>query len=110
MVRLFLIVSRLTDNSGWCNISGSYGSIPKPVSEACKVIADEVESNPDKFIRLTYEALWIRCRERIASLIGADVDECVLVPNATLGINTVLRNLEWKKGDVIIKGTSLVCF
>jgi hercynylcysteine S-oxide lyase len=77
--------------------------MPIPVSEACKAIGDEIEANPDRFIRLDYKARWIHCRERIADLVGAEVDECVLVPNATHGINTVLRNIDWKKGDVIIK-------
>ena len=110
MVRLFLIMTRLADNRGWCDILGSYGSIPIPVSEACEAITEEVEHNPDKFIRLTYEALWIRCRKRVANLIGADIDECALVPNTTHGINTVLWNLDWKKGDVIIKSMALTCF
>ena len=109
MVRLFLIVTRPADNRGWCDILGSYGSIPIPVSEACKIITDEVERNPDKFIRLTYEAPWIRCRDRLANLIGAEVDECVLVPNATHGIDTVLTNIDWKEGDAIIKSTILTC-
>ena len=103
----FLIVPSLADDSEWGDASGSYGSIPIPVSQACKIITDEVERNPDKFIRLTYEAQWIRCRERIASLIGGHVDECVLVPNTTIGVNTVLWNIEWKKGDVIIKSAVL---
>ena len=102
-------MTRLADNRGWCDILGSYGCIPIPVSEACEIITDEVERNPDKFIRLTYEPLWIRCRERVANLIGADINECVLVPNTTHGIDTVLRNLDWKKGDVIIKSTVLTC-
>jgi selenocysteine lyase/cysteine desulfurase len=76
--------------------------MPVPVSEACKRIADEIEANPDRFIRLTYEPRHIRSRERIAEVIGAEVDECVLVPSATHGINTVLRNIDWKKGDVIV--------
>jgi len=58
---------------------------------------------------LTYEPLWNRCRERVANLIGAGVDECVLVPNTTHGVNTVLRNLDWKKGDVIIQSMVLTC-
>jgi selenocysteine lyase/cysteine desulfurase len=41
----------------------------------------------------------------IAILIDADVDECILIPNANHGVNTVLRNLDWKKGDVIVKST-----
>ena len=95
------------DNPERDDILGSYGAIPLPVSEACRAISDEVEANPDKFIRLTYEARWIRCRERVAKLIGAEVDECVLVPNATHGVGTVLRNIDWKKGDVIIKSTDI---
>ena len=85
------------------NISGSYGSLPAPVSEACRAIADEVEGNSDKFIRLTYEPLWVRCCERIADLLGAAVDECVLVPSTSHGIGTVLSNINWKKGDVVIQ-------
>lgn len=61
-------------------------------------------------MRLTYQPLWFRCRQGVAHLIGADVDECVLVPNATHGVNTVLRNIDWKKGDVIIKSMVLVVF
>lgn len=100
----------LADDPERGDVSGSYGSIPVPVSRACKVIGDEVEGNPDKFIRLTYEALWIQCRERIARLIGAHVDECVLVPSATHGVNTVLWNIDWKKGDAIIKSTVFITF
>lgn len=71
---------------------------------------DEVEANPDKFMRLKYGTHLFQCRKRVATLIGADVDECVLVPNAIHGINTVLRNLDWKKGDVIIKSGVQVSF
>jgi selenocysteine lyase/cysteine desulfurase len=71
---------------------------------------DEVESNPDKFMRLKYGGHWKRCRERVARLIGAHVDECVLVPNAIHGVNTVLQNIDWKKGDVILKSTILIPF
>ena len=42
--------------------------------------------------------------EAVAKLIGADADEVVLVPNATHALNTVMRNFEWREGDVIIGG------
>jgi len=71
--------------------------------QACKAITDEVEANPDKFLRLKYSTQLTQCRERVARLIGANLDECVLVLNAIHGINTVLRNFDWKKGDVILK-------
>jgi len=109
MVR-FVLDYGSCDDPEWGDVIGSYGAIPIPVSQACKTIGDEIEGNPDKFIRLAYEAPWIRCRERIASLIGAHVDECVLVPNTTHGVNTVLWNIDWKKGDVIIKSTVSITF
>ena len=34
----------------------------------------------------------------------ADTDEIVLVSNATTALNTVLRNFEWREGDVIVLG------
>lgn len=89
---------------GYVNLnSGSFGTVPTPVIEACKAIADEIEACPDKFMRLKYSAQLLQCRERIAKLLGTSPKECVFVPNAIHGINTVLRNLAWKKGDVIIK-------
>lgn len=41
----------------------------------------------------------------LAPLVGADHDELVLVPNVMAAINDVLRNFDWQKGDVIIKGS-----
>ncbi len=43
-------------------------------------------------------------RESIAKLVGADRDEVVFTPNATLAINTVLRNFEWREGDLLVGG------
>jgi len=42
-------------------------------------------------------------RAAIASLLKVPVDEVVLVPNATTAINTVLRNMQFEKGDVILR-------
>ena len=43
-------------------------------------------------------------RTQVAELIGAHPDEVVLVPNTTLGINNVMRNFEWKEGDLVLDG------
>lgn len=50
-------------------------------------------------------------RQTVAKLIGAELDEVVLVPNATHALNTVLRNFEWREGDVIVgcSSHSLTC-
>lgn len=62
----------------------------------------EVERNPDKFHRITYMPLLVEVRRKLAQLIGANIDECVLVQNASAGVNTVLRNFEWENGDIIV--------
>ena len=38
----------------------------------------------------------------MAQFIGADLDEIVMIPNTSLGINVVLRNLDWEAGDTLI--------
>lgn len=43
-------------------------------------------------------------RRQVAELIGAKQDEVVLVTNTTHGLNTVLRNIEWREGDIILGG------
>lgn len=48
-------------------------------------------------------------RGLIADLIGADLDEVVFVPNTSHGMNTILRNIEWREGDIILESTSTRC-
>ena len=62
-----------------------------------------IESNPNLFHRMTYRKRFVGVREKLASFIGAKTrtDEVVLVSNASMGINTILRNFEWEKDDQI---------
>ena len=82
--------------------TGSYGSLPKPVLRAAEEWGRECESRPDLFMRQTYGPLLAAARERVAKVIGASADECVLVPNTSHGITTILRNFEFQKGDVLV--------
>lgn len=84
------------------SLPGSYGSLPLPVIEACKLLDSEAESNPDRWIRFSYLPRLTSVRQRIAAMIGANAQECVLVPNTSHGISTVLRNIEWEKNDIIV--------
>lgn len=89
-------------------IEGSYGSLPIPVRAACDKLSTRIEANPDKFLRIEYIQHWIEARTRVAKLIGADTDECVLVNNTSHGISTILRNFEWHEGDIIIGSRSRI--
>ncbi|KAJ6541803.1 pyridoxal phosphate-dependent transferase [Mycena capillaripes] len=92
-----------TFEPGYTNLNhGAYGSLPLPVFEACKVMDSEAESNPDRWIRFTYAPRLTNVRQRIASIIGAKAEECVMVPNTSHGVSTVLRNIEWKTDDIIV--------
>ncbi|KFY88094.1 hypothetical protein V500_06556 [Pseudogymnoascus sp. VKM F-4518 (FW-2643)] len=54
------------------------------------------------FLRNTYPDLLEKSRRAVAPLLGVSMDEVVFVPNATTGVNTVIRNLVYQKGDVIV--------
>ncbi|KAF8886306.1 pyridoxal phosphate-dependent transferase [Infundibulicybe gibba] len=69
---------------------GSYGSLPLLVLSSCNTLSEVAEANPDLFNRLTYQPLLV------------DTDECVLVQNTSLGLNVILRNIEWEKEDTIV--------
>ncbi|KAI0326635.1 PLP-dependent transferase [Cubamyces sp. BRFM 1775] len=85
---------------------GSYGSLPLPVLFTATQMGYEIERNPDLFHRFKVKPLLDRARESVAKLIGAETDEVALVPNASHALNTVLRNFEWREGDVIIGATT----
>ncbi|PPQ88741.1 hypothetical protein CVT25_008548 [Psilocybe cyanescens] len=86
--------------------SGSYGTTPRPVQLAAYELEAKIESNPDLFHRVLFQPMLVEVREKLAALIGAKTDEVVLVVNASLGINVVLRNFDWEEGDIIISFTT----
>ncbi|KAL7955558.1 pyridoxal phosphate-dependent transferase [Trichoderma compactum] len=87
---------------------GSCGGYPRPVRDALRSVQDAVPAEPDSFVRYTYPEKLDKVRELVANLVhAASTDEIVLVPNATLALNTVLRNLKYETGDLIayLQGT-----
>jgi hercynylcysteine S-oxide lyase len=81
---------------------GSFGTYPELVNRHQRRLQVEAQARPDTFRRLQYPRLLQESREALAPLLGADTDEVVLVPNAATAFNTVLRNLTYKQGDVIL--------
>ncbi|KAJ0163265.1 Hercynylcysteine sulfoxide lyase [Colletotrichum tanaceti] len=74
---------------------GSFGTIPRYIQTVQRSYQDKAEARPDAFIRYEYHTHLRESRQAVADLINAPVDCTVFVPNATVGINTVLRNLVW---------------
>ncbi|KZS93866.1 PLP-dependent transferase [Sistotremastrum niveocremeum HHB9708] len=81
---------------------GSYGSLPQAVQNSCIKLSQDIEVAPDLYHRRIIRPLMREARAKVAPVVGAVADEVVFIPNATHGINTVLRNFEWKEGDILI--------
>jgi len=48
------------------------------------------------------ESLLDHARSELARFVNAPTEDLVLVPNATAGVNTVLRSLRFKRGDELL--------
>src|SRR5688572_13042767 len=81
---------------------GSFGSCPKPVLDYQQEIRARMERQPIQFFVRDLESLLDQARADLATFLGAKSDNLVFVPNATAGVNTVLRSLEFEAGDEII--------
>ncbi|MCJ1282202.1 hypothetical protein MMC26_001525 [Xylographa opegraphella] len=81
---------------------GSFGTFPEEVRSTLNEYQRQLESQPDIFIRYTYPPLLDKARTATASLLNVPVEEVVFVPNATTGINTVLRGMKFENGDLIV--------
>ncbi|ORY61212.1 aminotransferase family protein-like protein [Pseudomassariella vexata] len=81
---------------------GSFGTFPKAVRQYQQFLQQQAQERPDTFRRIAYPELLREARGAVAPLLGAHVDEVVLVPNASTAFNTVVRNLVYEDGDVIL--------
>lgn len=81
---------------------GSYGAHPVSVRAAHLALRAEVDAAPDPFIVFEFHKRLAEQRAITAEVLNCPTDELVFVPNATTGIDTVLRNLIWESGDVVL--------
>jgi isopenicillin-N epimerase len=81
---------------------GSFGACLRTTLEVQRGWRDRLEANPVRFLGRDLEDLLDRARSEIGGFVGASADDLALMPNATAGINTVLRSLRWKAGDEVL--------
>jgi selenocysteine lyase/cysteine desulfurase len=92
-------------NPAYVNLNhGAYGSLPLPVKSVLDKLSDEIEWNPDLFHKFTYLERLQEARRGVAGLVGAKAEEIVIVENTSAGLNVILRNFAWNKGDILIGG------
>ncbi|KAK5169201.1 hypothetical protein LTR04_006190 [Oleoguttula sp. CCFEE 6159] len=80
----------------------SFGTYPRAVRDVMRSFQDRSEARPDVFIRYDYPKLLDESRAAVAAYLHCPVETIVFVPNATTGVNTVLRNMVFAPGDSII--------
>jgi isopenicillin-N epimerase len=81
---------------------GSFGACPRPVLECQQRLRDEIERQPVEFFVRELPDRLDAARQRLASFLGADPQGLVAVPNATTGVNAVLRSLDFGPDDELL--------
>lgn len=81
---------------------GSYGACPKIVLAVQQRLRYQMESEPLCFFGREWEPLLDDARQKLAAFVGCNIQELVFVPNATTGVNSVLRSLRFSPEDEIL--------
>jgi isopenicillin-N epimerase len=81
---------------------GAFGSCPWPVLHAQSEWRARIGRQPTFFMDTELEGHLDRARAALAQFVGADADDLAFVPNATTGVNTVVRSIELAPGDEIL--------
>jgi isopenicillin-N epimerase len=81
---------------------GSFGATPKIVLEKQSELRAQMEREPVRFFLRELEPLLDAARQTLADFVGADAAGVAFVPNATAGVNAVLRSLDLDKFDELV--------
>lgn len=81
---------------------GSFGACPLPVLQEQTRLRRLMEADPVRFLDRELEVRLDEARAELARFVGAEADDLSFVPNATTGVNTVLRSLRFEQGDEIL--------
>src|SRR5437764_13661236 len=73
---------------------GSFGATPIAVLAKQDEYRAQLEREPVRFMVRELEPLLDAARQTVAEFVGAGFDDIAFVPNATAGVNAVLRSLD----------------
>lgn len=81
---------------------GSFGACPKAVLAHQSALREELEREPVDFLWRSLPRRLAGAREALGRFVGADPDDLAFVPNATAGVNAVVRSLHLEPGDELL--------
>jgi isopenicillin-N epimerase len=81
---------------------GSFGACPIAIQRKQQELRAQMEAEPVRFFALELEPLLDKARSVLADFVGADAEHLAFVPNATAGVNTVLRSLSFQPGEELL--------
>src|SRR5258708_36154110 len=81
---------------------GSFGAAPKVVLAKQDALRTQLEREPVRFMVRELEPLLDDARAVLAEFAGADTESIAFVPNATAGVNAVLRSLDLDLHDELL--------
>jgi len=84
---------------------GSFGAAPKVVLAKQNELRTQLEREPVRFMVRELEPLLDEARAALAEFVGADPAAIAFVPNATAGVNAVLRSLDLDRHDELLVTT-----
>ena len=92
---------KLDDNCVFLN-HGSFGATPTAIREEQQKWQHLLEDEPVRFYEDLAMDFMKTTREALAKMLQCSADDLALVENATTGVNTILRSLEFNAGDEIL--------
>jgi len=81
---------------------GSFGACPRQILEIQSEWRQKLERQPLQFLVRELEEHLDSARATLAQFVGSNPDDLAFVTNATTGLNTVLRSLDFKPGDELL--------
>jgi isopenicillin-N epimerase len=84
---------------------GSFGATPRVVLDKQTELRAQMEREPVRFFVRELEPLLDDARQTLAKFLNADAAGLAFVPNATAGVNAVLRSLDLDKFDELLVTT-----
>jgi isopenicillin-N epimerase len=81
---------------------GSFGATPRVVLNKQTELRARMERNPMQFFIRDIECLLDETRSALARFVDARAADLAFVPNATTGVNAVLRSFELRAGDELL--------